>query len=231
MNTQLVSVIIPCHNQGIYLQDALDSILRQTHQNIEIIIINDGSDDNFTRHKLQEVKTLGLKVIDVSVYNPSITRNIGIENCLGEYIVPLDADDILDERFIEKSLAILLNNSNLGAVSSWTMLFGVNDSLQKYKSGGVENYIYYTNATITAIFSKKTWKEVGGYDPSMIEGAEDWDFWLGVTSRGLEIEIIEEPLFFYRIKKQSRNVEAALKFEGIKRRLTQKYEQVFKQFF
>jgi glycosyltransferase involved in cell wall biosynthesis len=231
MNPQLVSVIIPCHNQGIYLQDALDSVLRQTYKNIEIIIVNDGSDDDFTLLKLQEVKDLGLKVIDVSVYNPSIARNIGIENCMGEYIVPLDADDILHEEFIEKSLAILLNNNRLGAVSSWTMLFGAKDALQKYKSGGVENYIYYTNSTITAIFSKKTWTNVGGYDPSMIEGAEDWDFWLGVTSKGLDIEIIEESLFFYRIKNQSRNVEAALKFDEIKRRLTQKHEQVFKQYF
>jgi glycosyltransferase involved in cell wall biosynthesis len=231
MSNPLVSVIIPCHNQGIYLQDALDSVLRQTHQNIEIVIVNDGSDDNFTLHKLQEVRELGLKIIDVAVYNPSTTRNIGIENCRGEYIVPLDADDIIDDGFIEKSLSILLNNNRLGAVSSWTMLFGAKDSLQKYKSGGVENYIYYTNATITATFSKKTWKAVGGYDPSMIDGAEDWDFWLGVTSRGLDIEIIEEPLFFYRIKNQSRNVDAALKFEEIKKKLTQKHEHVFKHYF
>jgi Glycosyl transferase family 2 len=231
MNNPLISVIIPCHNQGIYLQDALDSVFQQTYKNLEIIIVNDGSDDDFTLQKLQEVRALGLKIIDVAVYNPSVTRNIGIENCTGEYIVPLDADDILDKVFIEKSLSILLNNNKLGAVSSWTMLFGARDSLQKYKSGGIENYIYYTNATITALFSKKTWKAVGGYDSAMIYGAEDWDFWLGVTSRGLGIEIIEEPLFFYRIKKQSRNIDASLKFEGIKRKLTQKHEAVFGQYF
>jgi glycosyltransferase involved in cell wall biosynthesis len=231
MKNPLVSVIIPCHNQGIYLQDALDSVFQQTYQNLEIIIINDGSDDDFTLQKLQEMRALKLKIIDVAVYNPSIIRNIGIENCTGEYIVPLDADDILDKNFVEKSLAILLNNNKLGAVSSWTMLFGERDNLQKYKSGGIENYIYYTNATITALFSKKTWEAVGGYDPAMIDGAEDWDFWLGVTSKGWDIEIIQEPLFFYRIKKQSRNIDAGQKFEGIKKKLTQKHEAVFGQYF
>ena len=231
MNTNLVSVIIPCHNQGIYLQDALDSVYRQTHQNTEIIIVNDASDDDFTLKKLQELKAKGLKIIDVNVRNPSITRNIGIKNCLGNFFIPLDADDILHEQFVEKSLDKIIHNSQLAAVSSWTMCFGTEDFLLKYKSGGIENYIYHTNCTVTALIRKKVWQEVNGYDFNMTEGMEDWDFWLSVTSRGWLIEIIQEPLFFYRIKKNSRQTEATKQAEIIKEKINVKHSGVFKRFF
>ena len=231
MKTNLVSVIIPCHNQGIYLKDALDSVYRQTHQNIEIIIVNDASEDDFTLNKLQELKAEGLKIIDIDVRNPSIARNIGVENCSGNFFVPLDADDILHEQFIEKSLDKILSNSQLAAVSSWTMCFGTEDFLLKYKSGGIENYIYHTNCTVTALIHKKVWQEVNGYDLNMAEGMEDWDFWLSVTSRGWLVEIIQEPLFFYRIKRNSRQTEATLKAEIIREKINIKHEMFLKSYF
>lgn len=231
MNDNLISVIIPCHNQGIFLQDTLDSVYCQTHRNIEIIIVDDASDDNFTINKLHGLKSKGLKIINAEVYNPSITRNIGIENCKGDFYVPLDADDLLHEQFIEKCLHKILNNKCLGAVSSWTMCFGKEDSLLKYKSGGIENYLYHTNCTVTALVKKSVWSEVKGYDSDMTEGMEDWDFWLSITSKNYLIEIIQEPLFFYRIKNLSRQTEAITKSEIIKKKINTKHKILMNRYF
>lgn len=97
----LVSVIIPCYNQGRFLQAAIDSVLAQTHTQIEIIVVNDGSTDN----------TAGIcaaypQVRYVSIPNSgvSIARNIGVAHSKGDYIVFLDSDDMLYENAVELNL-------------------------------------------------------------------------------------------------------------------------------
>jgi glycosyltransferase involved in cell wall biosynthesis len=193
-----VSVIIPCYNHGKYLEMAVTSILNQTFQDFEIIIVNDGSTDHFTQNLLSSFNKPKTKVISQVNKGPSAARNAGIQISQGEFIVTLDADDYLEKTFIEKGVIVLEKNSDVGVVSSFTQLFGRKRQLWKPLGGGVKNFLAGNNCSANAMFRKICWSQTKGYDEKMREGYEDWDFWLAITKRGWNVYIIPEVLIFYR---------------------------------
>ena len=90
-----VSVIIPCYNAGEWIDEAVDSVLSQTYKDYEIIIVNDGSSDPLTQEKLRSYESSSIQVIHQENKGPAAARNTGIRSARGEYILPLDADDML----------------------------------------------------------------------------------------------------------------------------------------
>jgi len=94
-----VSVIIPCYNSGSTLLRAVESIQGQTIKNIEIIIVNDGSDDSYTLEVLRNISKK-IKVISQKNMGLSAARNTGIREAKGKYILPLDSDDYLLSNFL-----------------------------------------------------------------------------------------------------------------------------------
>ena len=106
-----VSVIIPCFNYAHYLIEAVTSVLNQTYQNFEIIIVNDGSTDNFhevaelilSEYDQNKIKILSQK----NAGQPAIVRNNGIKEAKGKYILCLDADDKIHVNFLEKCVTPL----------------------------------------------------------------------------------------------------------------------------
>lgn len=203
-SVNLVSVVIPCYNQGEYIDEAVDSILNQTYTNIEIIIVNDGSTDEYTNRKLASYNKPKTYVLNKENGHLSSARNYGIEHAKGDYILLLDADDMFKETFIEKGMKILNSRKKVGFVSSYVEYFGARrDIVTTHKSGGVENYILYNNNVACALIRREIWEEVGGFDENMKQGYEDWNFWFAVTKKGWEVYIIEEPLFKYRKKRNT----------------------------
>ena len=124
--SEKVSIIIPCFNQGKYLSEAIDSSLNQTYSNIEIICVNNFSEDN-TYEILQKYskKYPNIKVInlDKNVGLPN-ARNIAIEHASGKYILPLDSDDKIADTYVEKAVNIIQNNDNIGIVYCEAEKFG-----------------------------------------------------------------------------------------------------------
>ncbi|GAB3820333.1 glycosyltransferase [Pontibacter rugosus] len=110
----LVSVVIPCYNHGHHLQEALDSVFRQTYPHIEIIVVDDGSTDD-TKQVAQ--KNHGVIYYYQANHGPSAARNKGIRYSKGEFLVFLDADDYLYEEAIATNLAYLQQQEQLAFVS------------------------------------------------------------------------------------------------------------------
>lgn len=110
----MISVIIPCYNMEMYVTKSVESILKQTYNDIEIILINDGSKDN-TFKVCQELSLNNSKisVINQSNQGVSVARNKGIELSKGEYICFLDGDDFLDETCFEKVIEKFQNNHDI----------------------------------------------------------------------------------------------------------------------
>lgn len=205
MKDHLVSVIIPCYNYGIFIDDAINSIMNQTYSNIEIIIVDSGSDDHRTLRKLKYIKKKGIKVIFLkNKIFPSTARNIGFREAKGNYILPLDADDILDKTFIEKAIKCITTVPECGAVSCTTLYFGYEDGMLFYTGGYIENILYSLGSTVCALIRREVWEQINGFDEEMVLGYEDWDFWIRMTKKGWRIDIIPETLFFYRQKEASR---------------------------
>lgn len=195
-----VSVIIPCFNQAKYLEDAINSVLNQTYKNIEIILINDASTDN-----TKEIAKKYLNKVDNFVFidnktnlGLSSSRNIGISNSSGEYILPLDADDEIKPTYIEKAVSILDSNEKIGIVYSKAEFFGVISGEWELPAYNLKNFILENCIFCSALYRKKDWLKAGKYDETMKNALEDWDLWLSFIELGFEPYQIPEILFRYR---------------------------------
>src|ERR1700736_2112376 len=113
-----VSVVIPCFNLGEYVDEAVDSVLCQTLQDLEIVIVNDGSTDPHTNAKLAGYSKPRTRVIQTENQGLAAARNVGIADSRGDYILPLDADDRIAPTFLEKTAAVLDQHPEIGIVYS-----------------------------------------------------------------------------------------------------------------
>lgn len=104
----LISIVIPCFNHGKYIADALQSIANtQIQYSYEIIIVDDGSTDSLTINKLLELEQAGFHIIRQQNGGPAKARNTGIEQAIGKYILPLDADNKIHPNYINKGIPLL----------------------------------------------------------------------------------------------------------------------------
>ena len=110
----LISVIIPCFNDGNYLHEAIESVLAQSYKNVEIIVIDDGSTDNT---KLVVQKFPQIKYIYQANQGVSSARNAGIFHSGGDYICFLDADDWLLPQALETNIRVIEGNNECAFVS------------------------------------------------------------------------------------------------------------------
>lgn len=199
-----ISVIIPCYNDGKYIQDAVDSVLNQTIEDYEVIIINDGSSDPYTNRYVQSIKHEKIELISLNRNEGlSNARNIGIESAKGKYILPLDADDKIAPSYLEKAKKILDNKKEIGIVYCNAELFGTIQGKWVLPQYSFPEILLGNMIFATAMFRKNDWIAVNGYNKNMCYGHEDYDFWLSLIELGKEVYKIEETLFYYRKKESS----------------------------
>ncbi|NGY37449.1 glycosyltransferase family 2 protein [Flavobacterium sp. XN-5] len=210
-----VTVIIPCYNDGQYIIKAVDSILNQTIQADEIIIVDDGSGQE-TKNVLKTIYHPNVHIIHQENIGVSNTRNTAIAIAQTEYILNLDADDYFDPVFIEKAIQVLNENERVGVVGCLVKILKNNifeKEIKKPLGGGARNFLVKNNGISGSMFRKKCWEEVSGYDEKMANGYEDWEFWISILSHNWMMHIIQEPLFIYRQKAISRDQTALVKFD------------------
>ena len=198
----LVSVIIPCYNYGHFLAEAVESVLSQSYQNFEIIIVNDGSTDNSLEVAEEIISTYPEARIDLinqpNSGQPAISRNNGILRAEGEYLLPLDADDRLAPDALEAYV-----RAAQSASSSDVVVFG---SVQRF---GVENHLWGTRffekndllardmLAYCSLYSRSVWERQGGYKTN-VPGYEDWDFWIGAAEVGACFINVPQVTLLYR---------------------------------
>ncbi|WP_396186008.1 glycosyltransferase family 2 protein [Flavobacterium sp.] len=229
-----VSVVIPCYNDKDYIQEAVQSVLNQTFQDFEIIIVDDGSNEA-TKKVLDKIKNEKLRILTQKNQGLSAARNNGIKASRAPYILLLDGDDTVDDSFLEKAFAVLEQNQDLGAVSSYCNLFVKNHQVvYKHlpKGGDIADFLFDNNSVSFALIRKKCWEEIGGYDEQMKNGFEDWEFWISMTKRGWGIFVIPEYLFNYRQKKKSMSKDSKMNFrEANLRYIYKKHQDVYQCHF
>jgi glycosyltransferase involved in cell wall biosynthesis len=225
-----VSVIIPCYKQAHYLPEAVQSVLDQTFTDWEIIIVNDGSpDDTIERVNFLLNTNLGQRIILINQVNQGLAmaRNNGIAIATGEYILPLDADDAIDPTFISKAVAVLECSAQVHIVHTGHQTFG--HQKRNFVPGEV-NFFKLVNAnqiSYCSLYRREVFEMVGGYNPNMVWGYEDWDFWIGAAKRGFRFQKIDEPLFFYRVKLESMLTNALRRHSHLKARIILNHPELY----
>ncbi len=197
-----VSVIVTCYNLGKYLEEAINSVLNQTFQDIEIIIVNDGSTDKLTNELLADYKKPKTRVISTKNRGLAAARNRGVRDSAGEYVCCLDADDAYEPLCFEKCCEMLDADQSSGFVAFWYRLFGAEEGEVREESVKLEDFLVTNRACGASMFRRKAFDRINGYDASF-KGYEDWDFWLSMLEGGYHGAIIKEVLFNYRIRPES----------------------------
>jgi glycosyltransferase involved in cell wall biosynthesis len=203
-NNSLVSVIVPCYNQAQYLPETLQSVLDQTYMNWECLIVNDGSPDNTEEVALEWIKKdIRFKYLKKQNGGLADARNYGIKASSGEYILPLDSDDLIATTYIEKAAKKLKQNPEIGIVYCKAKLFGNQTGLWSIPKHTLKRGLTQNTIFCSALFRRNDFNKTHGYNSNMIFGYEDWDFWLSLIEHQIKVYRISESLFLYRVKEIS----------------------------
>lgn len=195
----LVSVIIPCYNHGHYLSEAVDSVLAQTLQSLEIIVVNDGSDDGTTVSILEKFSRPKTRILSHAInLGLPAARNTGIRQAQGKFICCLDADDKIHPTYLEKALLLMESNIAIGFVYPWTQVFGKEQRVWYTPQFDASELIYHNQLNSPGVFRRAAWEIAGGYREEMRLGYEDWEFWIRLARYGHHGYRIPEKLIFVR---------------------------------
>ena len=215
MNSELVSICVPAYNSAAYIKRTINSILRQSYENIELVVVDDNSTDN-TVEIVRSIKDDRLRLI-CNEENLGMTGNWNrcVRECRGEYVKLVPADDLISRHCIEKSMEAFKNNSGASLVIVDTKLIDNDDNTVgsyahwpfsgRARGGLVAKASVMLNNfwgnPVCALFRKKDFETVGGFD-SDIPYILDFDLWLGLSRLGDTI-FIKECLSAFRVRKDS----------------------------
>jgi len=203
-----VSVIIPCFNDGEFIEETIHSLEAQSYQGFEIIIVDDASTDELTPKILAALSHPRLTVIQLNANSgPAVARNRGIEIAKGNYILPLDADDKIAPGYLEKAKAVLDSRDEIGIVYCEAEFFGDKTGKWELPPYAFPEILVGNMVFATGMYRREDWEKVGGYRENMRQGNEDYDFWLSLIELKRDVYQIPEVLFSYRIKKTSRTTK------------------------
>jgi glycosyltransferase involved in cell wall biosynthesis len=202
-----ISIIIPCYNQGEYIEDALKSIEGLDNTLIETIIVNDGSTDRNTNEICRQLQEEGFHVIFQENKGLSGARNTGIAVARGQYILPLDADNKIRPQLITKSIDILDKQKDIAVVYSDAEYFGDQSGVRVVGPFNMQRLMLANYIDACAVIRKSTLEKVGFYDTNMKIGWEDWDLWLRMAFAGCNFHYLNEVLFDYRVLNNSMSRE------------------------
>jgi len=203
-----VSVIIPCFNQGCYLDEAVESVLDQTMQDFEIIVVDDGSTDEYTNKLLKDYRKPKTAVYAIANCGLSAARNYGIKHARGKYILPLDADDKIAPEFLDKCCGILDRYPQTGFVYTYVKFFGSEAGEWLTGQFDARRLLVENMVSVCSLIRKEALDAVGGYNEQMKLGYEDWDLWISLAEKGWHGYRIPEFLFFYRKREGTMSTNA-----------------------
>ena len=221
----LVSVIVPCYNDGEYLQSAIDSVKKQTYGNIELILVDDGSDDPDTIQAVNTIDYPSLVILHTNRLRPAGARNEGIRLAKGKYILPLDADDMIEPEYISRAVAAMEADPLLGIVYCHADLFGEQSGPWTLPDYNLRLFLLDNCIFVTALFRREDWVRIGGFCTDYKAGMEDYDFWLSILESGKTVCQLPETFFHYRIKPSSRTSEFNSNYNAVQSTYVQLYHR------
>jgi glycosyltransferase involved in cell wall biosynthesis len=200
-----VSVIIPCFNLGEYLDEAVDSVLAQTFDDFEVLIVDDGSTDPATRELLEGYTRPKTTVFRTPNRKLAAARNFLVSRARGRYLCALDADDKLHPEYLERTVSVLDAEPGLTFVSTHLQMFGEETAVWPSVDRCDLPMLLCDDTVITpALVRRDAVLACGGYDEHMPhQGDEDWHLWMTLVENGHRGVILPDVLFFYRRRPNS----------------------------
>ncbi|MEH1967921.1 glycosyltransferase [Nostoc sp.] len=203
-----ISVIIPVYNSEKTIKQTIQSVLNQTFSELELIVINDGSQDS-TLEVIRQIRDSRIKVFSYSNAGGNVSRNRGLHRAVGDFVSFLDADDLWTPDKLQSQLKALQENVTAKVAYSWTDYIDINGqyllSGQRIKLNGnaYENLLlnnFLENGS-NPLICRKSLITLGGFDESL-NAAQDWDMWLRLASK-FDFICVPSVQILYRISANS----------------------------
>lgn len=228
----VVSVVTPFFNTGSVFHETAASLLNQSLQAFEWLIINDGTTDVESIAVLDTYRRLDprIRVIDQPNAGPSSARNTGFENAKCKYVFQLDSDDLIEPTTLEKCVWFMESNPEFSFVKGYSVGFGAQQYLWRRGFHTPIDLRVENPVTTNCLVRKSAHSDIGGYDTSIRHGMEDWDFWLRALQRGHFGGVIPEFLDWYRRRPSHGDKWSNWNEEGTRKFLIEarsKYPQVW----
>lgn len=207
----LISVIIPCYNSGNTIQNSIDSVLNQTWKNIELIIVNDGSDDPKTIKILENI--LSAKVISQHNKGLPSARNFGVSKAQGEYIFFLDADDTIGKDTLAELLHVIKQNNFKCFSFPHMQLTGDRKGKINNKYNTFEQ-LFFNKIPYSIMISKQLFIRMKGYSVKFTDGYEDWEFNIRLGAKGIQGIDSPKSILYYNVSNSGMLKSKSLKLHG-----------------
>jgi glycosyltransferase involved in cell wall biosynthesis len=202
-----VAVVIPCFNDGATLVDAVASAQSQDVP-AEIIVVDDGSSDHATIALTELLEADGIRVIRQANEGPAPARMAGVRATEADYVFPLDADDLIAPRGLERLTAVLDRNPDVAAAWGSIQSFGHLEHVHRSRPTLDPWQVSYQNhLPICSLYRREAVLDVGGWQ--LPGGYEDWDLWMSLAERGWRGIGIPEVTAHYRAQSGRRLRSAA----------------------
>ena len=197
------TVVIPTYNHTAELAEALGSLVSQTFQDWEAIVVDDASTIGDVGPVIAAIGDSRIVLVTHPVNRGlGAARNTGIRHGSGDLIVPFDSDDRLEPGFLDRLAAVLGSDPATDCVFPDFALFGEEAGVETFRPGDVrELLVRQWLPGPGCMYRRQLWERAGGYceDEELRAGNEDWDFWLSAAEAGMTARHIDETLYDYRI--------------------------------
>lgn len=204
-----VTVAVPYYNHDRFLPSALASLAAQTRPPDEVIVVDDGSTSETARRVFAEQATRYPEWTFVRQENagPSVARNRCLDRAVGTYFLPFDSDNIATPRLVERLVEAMERNPSRAATTCHNLAFvedadiEAGDFVFRYSpTGGPRLLACLENVygDTCALFRAESLRSVGGFEVHRWSPHNDWETFVKMTLRGLEVEVLPRPLFYYR---------------------------------
>src|SRR5260370_26231735 len=213
VNAPRVSIVVPCHNGGRFLDGLLASLGAQTFRDFETIIVDDGSTEAATREKLEQLDPAVRVVHQENRYLPG-ARNRGFLEARAELVLPLDCDDTLEPSYLAETVAILEHAPpEVGFVFTHRRL---TDMLAGVLPRHLNRFdqLFLNQLPYCMLIRRSSWQAVGGYDETMRDGTRDWEFNIRLSCSGFRGIELAQPLFVYSVRPDGMLMSRATRMHG-----------------
>jgi glycosyltransferase involved in cell wall biosynthesis len=234
----VVSIVTPCYNTGAMFLDTIASVLRQSLQQWEWIIVNDGSDDAATLRVLGALRAVNdprVRVVDQPNRGQAAARNAGVAVSRAPLLFFLDSDDLIAPTALEQLAWALASRPEIAAVATWCVFFGTRHILSRRGFASRHTFPHDNPLTVSVMLRRTAFERVGGFDESLRDGLEDYEFWVRLADAGMWGHDIREALVWIRRKpaemyhgqRRSFQTDRAA-FPRMRRALRARYPRVFR---
>lgn len=233
----IVGIFMPAYNQGHFIDDAIDSLKKQTFQDFVVHIVDDGSNDGETPKKLESIKYDKAKIfLNEDNKGVAYRARMHYRKLKTKYIMVLCADDVLAPEFLEKTVEYMEKYEDCGAVSTNLKLFSETPNDAFYLSEYCEKKMTLPHLLARNRVLGSSLMRTKALEETDLSGGfvryQDWDRWISMTEKGWKIGLIKEPLFYYRQDFKSLSHMAKIEDEmEIRKKLLVKHKDNYQKYY